>query len=38
MVNSPLIRPCFLGGSFGGVARIPLIFGIVSDLNDHKLI
>ena len=27
MVNSPLIRPYFLGGvALGGVARIPLIF------------
>ena len=27
MVNKPLIRPYFLGGgSFGGVARIPMMF------------
>ena len=25
MVNKPLIRPYFWGGSFGGAARIPLI-------------
>ena len=30
MVNSPLIRPYFLGGlALGGAARIPLIFGRV---------
>ena len=25
MVNKPLIRPYFWGGSFGGVAKIPMI-------------
>ena len=31
MVNKPLIRPYFWGGvALGGVARIPMIFGLTS--------
>ena len=38
MVNKPLIRPYFWGGSFGGVARIPMKIGEDSVLqvsSDH---
>ena len=39
MVNKPLIRPYFWGGSFGGgVARIPMILQVTSTIQPWNLV